>query len=128
MSPKSEDSARRRRAQRRGRFGEALARALLRLKGYRCLARGYRTPQGEIDLVLRRGDLLVFVEVKAHASLERAAEAITARQRRRIAAAAALYLQAHTQLALLRQRFDAVLLAPGRWPRVIEDAWRDSKA
>ncbi|HTA77617.1 MAG TPA: YraN family protein, partial [bacterium] len=48
-----------------GQKAENRAAAYLRLKGYSVLERNYRVPQGEIDLVARKGDILVFVEVKA---------------------------------------------------------------
>jgi putative endonuclease len=118
--------AARRRAWRKGRRAEGFALFWLRLKGYRLLARGYRTAGGEVDLILRRGRLVVFVEVKRREELAAAAESIGARQRRRIAAAARHFLQRHPGLAGLGQRFDALLLAPGRWPRHVTDAWRDS--
>ncbi len=71
----------RRRAYGRGRRAETLAAWWLRLKGYRILARGFRVASGEIDLIARRGRVLVHVEVKARASLEEAREALTPRQR-----------------------------------------------
>ncbi|TIO58114.1 MAG: YraN family protein, partial [Mesorhizobium sp.] len=55
----------RRKAYRRGHRGEWLAALALMLKGYRILARRHRTKLGEIDLIARRGDLVLFVEVKA---------------------------------------------------------------
>ena len=48
-----------------GQKGEAWAAAYLRRRGYRVLARNYRVPSGEIDLILQRGNLLVFAEVKS---------------------------------------------------------------
>jgi putative endonuclease len=68
---------------------ESRAAAFLIAKGFRILARRWRSPVGEIDIVARRRHLLVFVEVKARATLEDAAESVNQRQRRRIAAAAA---------------------------------------
>jgi putative endonuclease len=61
-------SAKRRRAWRRGRLAESMAAFLLRLKGFRILARGYKVPVGEIDIIARRGRLIAFVEVKARAA------------------------------------------------------------
>lgn len=118
---------RRRRALKRGRGGEALAAMWLRLKGYRILARAYRTAVGEIDLVARRGRVVAFVEVKARPDTATAAESIGARQRRRVARAAALFVQRNPTLAGLDVRFDAVLIAPRRRPRHIIDAWRDTE-
>ncbi len=114
----------RRKAYGRGRRAEALAAWWLRLKGYRILARGFRVGVGEIDLIARRGRLLALVEVKARPSLEQAAAAILPRQRERIARAAEVFLQRHPGLAGLSLRFDVVLLAPGRWPRHLTNAWR----
>ena len=57
---------RRRKAERRGHVSEWIAAAYLFLKGYRILARRYRTKLGEIDIIARKGDLAVFIEVKAH--------------------------------------------------------------
>ena len=66
----------RRKAYRRGHRGEWLAALALMLKGYRILARRHRTKLGEIDLIARRGDLVLFVEVKARRTLMEAMEAI----------------------------------------------------
>src|ERR1700691_5829170 len=74
---------------------EARAAAFLIAKGYRILARRFRTPYGEIDIVARRWNLLAFVEVKARASLDEAAYAVTPRQQARIIDAAQAWLMAH---------------------------------
>ena len=115
---------RRRRAWVRGRRAERRAAWWLRFKGYRILAQDFRTQRGEIDLVARRGRLLVWVEVKFRPSLQEAGEAIGGRQRRRIERAATTFLQQNPHLGSLDQRFDAVLIAPRHWPRHISDAWR----
>lgn len=114
----------RRRAERHGRWAEHLVAQFLRLKGYRIVARGYRTPEGEIDIVARRGRVLVLVEVKARPSAEIAAYAIAPRQRARIQRAALRFLAQHPHLASYDMRFDAMLVAPWRAPRHLIDAWR----
>jgi putative endonuclease len=107
-----------------GRRGENLAVWRLRLGGWRILARDWRSPVGEIDIVARRGKLLLFIEVKARGDLGTAGEAIGARQRGRIMEAAGLFLARHPQLAGCDMRFDAMLVAPRRWPVHLRDAWR----
>lgn len=97
----------------RGLEAEAAAARLLEGQGFSILACRVRTPLGEIDLVARRQDLLVFVEVKARRSLAVAAEAILPRQRRRIAGAAELFLADHPEFGALDMRLDAILAAPG---------------
>lgn len=114
----------RRRAYGRGRRAETVAAWWLRLKGYRILARGFRVPVGEVDLIARRGRVLALVEVKTRGSLAAAGEAMTLRQRRRIARAAAAFLQRHPKFAGLDLRFDVVLIAPYRRPRHLVDAWQ----
>ena len=108
-----------------GRRAETIAAWLLRLKGYRILARDRREVGGEIDLVARRGRMLVFVEVKRRGSPLLAAEAVRVRQRVRIERAAANFLARRPALAGCAVRFDAVLLGGGL-PRHVTDAWRDS--
>ncbi len=113
----------RRRAFRFGVAAETLAALLLRLKGYRILARRMKTPGGEADIVARRGDTLVFVEVKARDTLEAAADTIRQSQMRRIGAAARQWLSHHPADMALTVRFDAVHVAPSRWPRHIVNAF-----
>lgn len=116
-------TAARRRAYARGRRAESLAAWWLRLHGYRILARGFRVPVGEIDLVARRGGILAFVEVKRRSNQEAAGEAVSPRNRRRVRRAAELFLQRHPELNGLQPRFDALLLAPRRLPLHLKDAW-----
>jgi putative endonuclease len=95
-------------------------------KGYRILARRYRTPHGEIDVVAKRRTTLVFAEVKARNSLDEAAYSVTPRQQQRIATAASLWLAAHPDHANLDCRFDVILIAPRRLPRHLEAAFETS--
>ena len=111
-------------AERRGRWAEALAAWRLRLTGYRIVARNYRTPMGEIDLIARRGRQLVFIEVKARPDEAAAAEAVAPRQRQRIERAAAAFLASHPDFALFDLRFDVMLIAAGIVPHHLRDAWR----
>jgi putative endonuclease len=116
------------RAERINAFGlglsaETRAAAYLVAKGYRILARRWKSPAGEIDIVARRRQLLVFVEVKARASLDEAAESVLPRQRQRIAAAAEVWLATYPDPKILDMRFDAILVAPGKLPRHVQGAF-----
>ncbi len=115
------------RAQRFGRRAEWLAALYMRLKGFRVVARDLKLPGGEIDLVLRRGRLLVLLEIKARAGTDLIEEAIAERQWRRIAAAAEQFCARRPGYAELDRRFDALFLARGRWPLHRPDAWRPSR-
>ncbi len=114
----------RQRAWTRGRRAETFAAWWLRLKGYRVLARNFRVAPGEIDLIARRGGILALIEVKTRSDLTSAGEAITARQRARIARAAEAFLQQHRNFSQLSVRFDVILIARRRLPRHLMDAWR----
>jgi putative endonuclease len=115
---------RRRRAWRRGRTAETLCVWHLRLRGWRVLARGYRVPVGEIDIIARRGRVVAAIEVKARDSLEAAGEAVGPRQRRRVARAFEHFLAGRPSLAESVLRFDVMLVAPRRLPCHLPDAWR----
>ena len=110
-----------------GLSAESRAAALLIAKGYRIVARRWKSPVGEIDIVARRRGTLVFVEVKARERLDDAAEAVVVRQQRRIIAAAEAWLAAHPDATITDMRFDAMLVAPGRIPRHILAAFDASR-
>jgi putative endonuclease len=108
------------------RFGlsaESRAAVYLIAKGYRIVARRWRSPAGEIDIVARRRGTLVFVEVKARERLDDAAEAVIMRQQRRIIAAAQAWLACHPDDVNSSIRFDVVLVAPKSLPRHIQAAF-----
>lgn len=110
-----------------GLSAESRAAMLLLAKGYRIVARRWKTPFGEIDIVARRGRALVFVEVKARARIDDAAEAVTERTKRRIVAAAELWLARHADDVGRDIRFDVMLVAPGRIPRHLANAFDASR-
>jgi putative endonuclease len=111
-------------AYRHGHFAEAAAAALLFAKGYRLLARRYRTPLGEIDLIMKRRRTIAFIEVKARAMERDALESVGRMSERRIVAAADLWLARHPDAAGLELRYDMVLITPWRLPRHLPDAFR----
>jgi putative endonuclease len=114
---------RRRRAERWGLSAEVRAAWSLRLKGYSIIARRFKSPRGEIDIVARRGRTIAFVEVKARASFEVALEAVTPRARRRIEAAAADWGVRHPAFADFFWRYDIVVVVPRRWPKHVANAF-----
>lgn len=105
-----------------GRLGELIAAVFLVLKGYRVLARRYRAPGGEIDLIVRRGRTVVFVEVKARGLLDDALTAITPRKRARLRRAARHWIMRNPWALGLTLRCDAVFLAPRSLPRHVSEA------
>ena len=106
-----------------GLSAESRAAALLIAKGFRIIAKRFRCPAGEIDIVAKRGALLIFVEVKARARLDDAAWSVTDRQKRRIASAASAWLADHPDDATCDMRFDAVLVAPRSLPQHLQGAF-----
>jgi putative endonuclease len=98
----------------RGRAGEDAAAALLEAHGYRIVGRNVRLPGGEIDIIARDGETVVFVEVKARATgtFGSAAGAVDARKRAKLRATAADWLQIAAPRA--RARFDVVTFDRGR--------------
>jgi putative endonuclease len=108
---------------RTGISAESRAAAFLIAKGFRILARRWKSPVGEIDIIARRRSLLIFVEVKARDRLDDAAWSVTDRQRLRIIAAAETWLARYPDDRIRDMRFDAVLVAPGRIPRHIPSAF-----
>ena len=98
----------------RGRAGEDAAAALLEAHGYRIVGRNVRLPGGEIDIIARDGDTVVFVEVKARANATygSAVGAVGTRKRATLRAVASDWLQVAAPRA--RARFDVVTFDRGR--------------
>lgn len=111
-------------AYRHGLIAETLAALLLLAKGFRLLARRFKTPLGEIDLIAKRGRLVVFVEVKARPTRAQALESVGPAAERRIIGAADLWLAQRPDAAGLNLRYDMILVVPWRLPQHLPDAFR----
>ena len=107
-----------------GRRAEAWAALWLMAKGYRILGFRLRTPQGEIDLLAQRGQVLAVVEVKQRTTLEAALEAVTETQRDRLRRAGRAIAARRPSLQNMAVRLDLIALAPGRLPVHSPDAWK----
>ncbi len=92
-----------------GRYGEEVAARYLHERGYEIVERNWRCAQGELDIVARSGDTLVFVEVKTRSSVRYGtpAEAVTGVKLRRIRGLAAAWL-AERRPPVAELRFDVV--------------------
>ena len=106
----------RQRAFLRGHVAEHLAAFYLIAKGYRIMAMRYKTRSGEIDIVARKKDLAIFIEVKARASVEDGLNAVTADAQERIRRASDIWLSRQRHAGHLGVRYDVVVVRPWRWP------------
>ena len=111
-------------ARRSGRRAEVVAVAWLMAKGYRIVGFRLKTPQAEIDVLAKRGDVLAVVEVKSRTSLVVALDTVTFDQRDRLRRAGAQLAANRPGLSACAVRLDLMALAPGRLPRHIPDAWK----
>jgi putative endonuclease len=119
----SPDGDRRRAARAHGARAEWIACAFLMLKGYRPLARNVGGKGGEIDLIMRRHDLIVFVEVKARADAGTALLSVTPAKARLIGKAARLWRTRNPWAHGLSFRGDIVAVTGWRKPTHVEDAF-----
>jgi putative endonuclease len=110
-------------AERRGRLAELAALMYLRCKGYRLLAQRFKTPMGEIDLIMRRGDVTAFIEVKARNSRDAGVEAVTPFQSKRISAAARVWMARDKIANSNFCRFDIVVVNAYLLSHHIENAF-----
>jgi putative endonuclease len=113
----------RQQAEQLGHRAETIALWYLRLKGYRLLARRYKSPAGEVDLVMRKGQTTAFIEVKARTTVNGAIEAVTPYQSKRIAAAAGFFMSRDDMAAKGFCRFDIVAIPSTLWPTHIINAF-----
>lgn len=111
----------------RGHFAEKIACLYLMMKGWWPVKMNYvvgrGTGAGEVDLILVRGKTLIFVEVKYRPTLVQAMEAITVQNQIRVAKSSAVFLQKNPKYKDYQVRYDAVLLAPKKWPKHLQNAW-----
>jgi putative endonuclease len=120
--PLPADRSRRKRAEKAGRRAEMLCALWLRLKGYRVLATRYQSPVGEIDIIAKRGNIMVAIEVKNRTDREAALHAVSAKQQNRIARALEAYAGKIDHADDLR--FDLMIVAGRLKITHLKDAWR----
>ncbi len=113
----------RQKAEQLGRTAEVRAAVMLRLKGWRILAQRWKCKVGEVDLIVRRGNVVAFVEVKARADAASALGSVGAHQRRRIVATARQWLAENPAAEQCDCRFDIVLITPYQWPQHLANAY-----
>ncbi len=110
-------------AHRDGHAAEILAALWLMAKGWRVLGMRVKTPQGEIDLLARRGSIVAVVEVKRRRTVEEALGAVSPGQRGRLQRAGETLVARRSDLAGCAVRLDLLAMAPRALPRHIPDAW-----
>lgn len=93
-----------------GVWAEAHAKQFFVKQGFRCLKERYRTPWGEIDLIIEHKNLLVFAEVKKRPSLKEGLEALSPRQCKRILQAGSFFLHQYPPLFWNEIRIDLVVV------------------
>ena len=109
-----------------GRKAENYAALYLRLKGYKILERRFKTRNGEIDLIARKGGTLVFTEVKKRRTLSQAQDSLTPRNKGRVLKASEIFISRNSFAQKLAHRYDAVFITGRFWGRPVHyiDLWR----
>lgn len=107
----------------KGFWAEILSEIFLRLKGYQCLCRRYKTPVGEVDLILKKGQTLIGVEVKARSLSSHAFDSLGTPQQKRVTRALQLFQLRNSQYHNCQLRYDFILLVGFKMCH-IKDAWR----
>lgn len=118
---KNAPSAERQSRYRRGQTSEFVASALLMAKGHRILARRYKTPSGEIDLITLKRGRVGFVEVKRRATLADCETSITPKLRQRVRRASDLWMARNTRYQGYDVGFDVVFVVPWLLPVFLRD-------
>ncbi|AKK20188.1 YraN family protein [Candidatus Liberibacter africanus] len=116
-------SHKRRQALRYGFFAEVLSAIFLMIKGWKIIALRYRNRCGEIDIIARRNNFVIFVEVKARKNFQNAIFAVSNKNCKRIRAASKIWIAQQTNYQLLSYQYDIIAVAPWRLPRHLPNAF-----
>ena len=107
----------------RGHAAEWIAAAFLIVHGYRILARRFRSPYGEVDIIARRGKRLAFVEVKRRPTVIEAEWSFGPTQGERIGRAAEHFMRRHRRYRDHEMGMDLILIGRRGWPRYLPNAF-----
>ncbi len=111
---------------RKGRIAELCAALYLICKGYQLIRWRYKNKWGEIDLIMKKGNSIYFIEVKYRSKIYNGLYSITPKQKVRIRNAADVFMQKsnkYKNIGMLSCQFDALILAPWRLPIHIKNAF-----
>lgn len=106
-----------------GLLAEQIAALFLLCKGYKVLERRYKTPMGEIDLVVKKGKKIIFVEVKKRKKLDQALYSISPHQQYRIQKTALGFIKKNPHYQDFDLRFDVIYFSKRFWPHHLLNAW-----
>lgn len=113
-----------------GSLAEFIARCYFRFKGYSILAKNLsvatKSPIGEVDFIAKKGNTIIFIEVKKRQSIEKAKYAIKPIQQKRIVNAAKVFIKNHPSYQQCNIRFDAVLIKLPFQILHIKNAWNEN--
>lgn len=107
----------------KGLYAEKWVGFWLKLQGYQVLERRFKTPVGEIDLILKRRNMIVFCEIKTRPTFQEGLNALSSCQKKRIIQGARFFQAKNPQFFLHDFRFDYIVVSKGLW-RHIKDAWQ----
>lgn len=108
---------------RRGIWGELKALLFIMTRGYLPLYRRYRTKYGEIDIIAKKKNTLIFIEVKSRPTAQGGYDSISFKQKERIKNTALAFFRKHPKYHQCGMRFDAVIISPNKWPTHLMDVW-----
>jgi putative endonuclease len=106
-----------------GLFAESIASVYLRFCFYTVISRRYKSDVGEVDIIAKRGNSLIFVEVKARRNKDEAYVAFTTHQQKRIVRTAKLFIARNPKYHENDIRFDLILICPIFFIKHIKNAW-----
>ncbi len=107
-----------------GIVGEFIAIVFLVIKGYKIIARRYKTKVGEIDIIASKKDLLIMIEVKSRKYYDEVEEVLSLNQRKRIKNAANFFIQKnYKKFCNHSVRFDLIIVKPFCIPKHFIDFW-----
>ncbi|NQZ13878.1 MAG: YraN family protein [Alphaproteobacteria bacterium] len=107
----------------KGVWAEKYAATYLAAKGYKVLETRYKTSYGEIDLIIKKDNVIAFVEVKARRSIDEALQSITPKMKERIANTAQYYLSQNAEALKCDLRFDVIAIKPPLFLAHLDNAW-----
>lgn len=111
-------------AERSGRWAENWAAFVLQLKGYAILGRRVGTPEGEIGLIARHGDVLAFIEVEMRQQTTGSADMVRPGQKSRLVRAATDWTARRDWTRHFTWRYDLIVVTKWGWPKHVRAAWR----